>query len=530
MKNRLLFLLLASSAACALWARVPAITNYDAYNFSNTELNGTARFVGVGGAMGALGGDATTMFYNPAGIGIYRSSEVTASLNVHWNNNTIGDCGKNVFTTANLENVSYVGQWAIGASKGKTKGLIGISFGASYNRVKNLDKNSAYSHTKNYSLSQFIADNSYGLPHDKLNGGNFNNDNIGYRAILGYQTYATDIDETKSTTDVPVYESYYGKKASGDVTDDVYITERGRIDEFAISIAGNVSDIFYLGMSFVCDFMDYRRIEDYNEKFNDGASLYSSNSFAATGTGFTYKIGFIVRPTNWLRIGGAYHTPSYYRTNCSYYGKMQMNNLVGITDSQGKKISSAYLDTPTVYENDYVDGPMKAMGSLGFLLGKYGFIGIEYEWANVHGMNIKNSYGRTNDQMNSHTKSYFCDTHTARLGIEVKPIDEMSIRLGGGYTTAPMKSDAARLYYYEDARTDNYFINYGPSYNVTAGLGYRIGRHSIDLAYIWQVSDGKYYEFIDGDSDPAHGPNFEVAPLSYHNVRNQIYLTYSVRF
>lgn len=526
MKNRNILLFCATLLSVTMAAQ--SFTSYDAYNWTNTELNGTARFVGVGGAMGALGGDATTMFYNPAGIGIYRSSEVTASLNVHWNNNTVGGCGQNVFTTANLENVSYVGQWAIGASKGKTKGLIGISFGASYNRVKNMDKNGSYSHSKDYSKSQFLADDSYGQNNVSLDKKEYNNTNIGYRAILGYNASMTDIDESKTSAENPfVYRSYYDALGGGGVTDNVYFTERGRIDEFAISIAGNVSDIFYLGMSFVCDFMDYRRNEDYGETFVNGAKMNTYNTLNASGTGFTYKVGFIVRPTNWLRIGGAYHTPSYYRVNSSNYSSIQA------TDVQWpghQKINPPGAQTPTSYENGYIDGPMKAMGSLGFLLGKYGFIGIEYEWANVSGMFIKNSYGRVNDTMNSQTKGYFCDTHTARLGLEVKPIDEMSIRLGGGYTTAPMKAEAARLYYRTDTRFDTYFINYGPSYNVTAGLGYRIGRHSIDLAYIWQVSDGKYYEFIDGDSDPAHGPNFEVAPLSYHNVRNQIYLTYSVRF
>ncbi|MCQ2359994.1 MAG: hypothetical protein MJ009_00740 [Paludibacteraceae bacterium] len=525
MKQKYVFALIA--VLSGITAMAQSFTSYDAFNFTNTQLNGTARFVGVGGAMGALGGDATTMFYNPAGIGIYRSSEITASLNVHWNNNTIGNCGKNVFTTANLENVSYVGQWAIGASKGKTNGLIGISFGASYNRVRNMDKNGSYSHSKDYSKSQFLARDSYNQDKQYLNKDNFNNNAIGYRAILGYETYLTDIDENKYSPENPfIYKSYYDAIGGGGVTDNVFFTERGHIDEFAISLAGNVSDIFYLGMSFVCDFMDYRRTEDYGETFVNGCKMNTSNTLNARGTGFTYKVGFIVRPTNWLRIGGAYHTPSYYRENSSNYSSVQADLKLPITGER-KNIG---LDTPISSENGYINGPMKALGSIGFLLGKYGFIGIEYEWANVSGMVIKNSYGRVNTTMNEQTKGFFCDTHTARLGLEVKPIDEMSIRLGGGYTTAPMKKDeAARLYYSTDTRFDTHYINYGPSYNVTAGLGYRIGRHSLDLAYIWQVNDGNYYEFI-GNDDSSVGPTFSVSPMSYHNVRNQIYLTYSVRF
>ena len=43
-------------------------TIYDANRWMGSDLNGTARFVGMGGAMGALGGDITTMGTNPAGI------------------------------------------------------------------------------------------------------------------------------------------------------------------------------------------------------------------------------------------------------------------------------------------------------------------------------------------------------------------------------------------------------------------------------------------------------------------------------
>ena len=52
-----------------------AQTIYDATNIAQKELNGTARFVGMGGAMGALGGDISTIGTNPAGIGIYRSND-----------------------------------------------------------------------------------------------------------------------------------------------------------------------------------------------------------------------------------------------------------------------------------------------------------------------------------------------------------------------------------------------------------------------------------------------------------------------
>ena len=69
------------SALVLLWtAGANAQTAYDAAKLVSKDLNGTARFVGMGGAMGALGGDISTMGTNPAGIGIYRSNDVMVSF------------------------------------------------------------------------------------------------------------------------------------------------------------------------------------------------------------------------------------------------------------------------------------------------------------------------------------------------------------------------------------------------------------------------------------------------------------------
>ena len=54
----------------------------DAYRYTKTDIVGTARYMGMAGAFGALGGDITTLSNNPAGIGIYRSSEVVATLSL----------------------------------------------------------------------------------------------------------------------------------------------------------------------------------------------------------------------------------------------------------------------------------------------------------------------------------------------------------------------------------------------------------------------------------------------------------------
>ena len=75
MKTKYIYL-----AAAALVA-VPAFAQetYLDTKLVENDLNGTARYVGMGGAMEALGADISTISTNPAGLGLFRKSQVTLS-------------------------------------------------------------------------------------------------------------------------------------------------------------------------------------------------------------------------------------------------------------------------------------------------------------------------------------------------------------------------------------------------------------------------------------------------------------------
>ena len=49
---------------------------YQIAELGTTDLNGTSRYIGMGGAMGALGGDISTMSPTPAAIGLWQPRQV----------------------------------------------------------------------------------------------------------------------------------------------------------------------------------------------------------------------------------------------------------------------------------------------------------------------------------------------------------------------------------------------------------------------------------------------------------------------
>ena len=78
MNTSKIYLLLSMFIAAA--SSASAQDSYDAQTLSQSDLNGTSRFVGMGGALGALGGDISVMGTNPAGTGLYRKSDAAFTI------------------------------------------------------------------------------------------------------------------------------------------------------------------------------------------------------------------------------------------------------------------------------------------------------------------------------------------------------------------------------------------------------------------------------------------------------------------
>ena len=74
--KRISFLAAMSFTAVAAFGQ----ETYENTNLVENDLNGTARYVGMGGAMDALGADISTIGTNPAGIGLFRKSQVTGTF------------------------------------------------------------------------------------------------------------------------------------------------------------------------------------------------------------------------------------------------------------------------------------------------------------------------------------------------------------------------------------------------------------------------------------------------------------------
>src|SRR5690242_15408761 len=91
MKQCLFTALLLVMAVTASFAQLPE----DVLRYNYFQQQGTARSIAIGGAMGALGGDISALYVNPAGLGMYKTREIVLSPGFAINNNKAAFRGTN---------------------------------------------------------------------------------------------------------------------------------------------------------------------------------------------------------------------------------------------------------------------------------------------------------------------------------------------------------------------------------------------------------------------------------------------------
>ena len=192
-----------------------AQTIYDGAKLTGKDLNGTARFVGMGGAMGALGGDISTMGTNPAGIGLYRSSDVMTSFGFSLYGNESQYLGKKFnsdLTKGDFNNIGFV----FSSKIGNETPLRFVNFGFNYHKAKSFNNNMRMEGNLGlYSQTYLMASQAAGI--EKWGDSPYTDNGIGWLSILGADAgLIRDItihDKTGGVNNIPyTYKDEQGKE------------------------------------------------------------------------------------------------------------------------------------------------------------------------------------------------------------------------------------------------------------------------------------------------------------------------------
>lgn len=559
--NRLLLASLGLLCAGGMAAQ----SSMDAFRYSQSDLKGTARFMGMAGAFGALGGDLSTLSQNPAGIGVYRNSEIglTMSLDMQSAKSTtnLGDF-KTDQTKFLFNNIG--GVWTM---KFKSSVMPNINLGFTYNRAASFNRRYKGTSRLSNSVSNYMADlaNDAGLVEDQLSVSNGDPWLSGapWLSVLGFQSYCIyPTYMTDSQYEVPYWEGQWehGQTSGIGMFD---VEESGYVDEYNIALGGNISNVVSWGMDFGITYMSYKENSTWSEQLDNAwvngvlsptSDFSLGNRYSAYGTGFTYRLGVIVKPIQELRIGLAVQTPTWYRLSESFIGGMLFNN-----PDRNNALQEVQTNNGLNGSNTFnFRAPMKLTASVAGVIANRFIISADYEWQPYTQMQFSSasnySYGynpwyddyywpdvwgspwnRPSPESpdtragmfesspfantNSDIKDDFRSQNTLRLGAEFRVTPRFSVRAGYSFVSSPVTPKAYNneIQIFPAGTMTNFRLNDVTNY-ITCGLGYKISLFYVDLAYVYKHTKAAFRPYPTNASGTSSTTPFADLGLSNHQL------------
>ena len=458
----------------------------DAVRYSDLQTIGTARTAGVGGSFGAMGGDFGSMVINPAGMGDFRKSELNFGFAFNSNQNVTtvvrpdyrGDGLFDGPSTINDVNLN-IGNIGFVVHKRPTGSILKTSnFSIGMNQLKNFSEEFQWGTVTEGSITERFTERANGLDLNELDD---------FEAGLAYDAGA--IYESTNPLAVFVYQSDL-LDSTALVNKSQFVERSGKMNEVSIGWAGNLGNVINIGVSGSMPFVSFEEYKTYNEDV--GADAGVDNPFdrleyreilSTTGFGFNFKAGATAKLGKVMRLGVAYHSPSWLRLQDDYSTELDYSY---IEDGVSNRLQA---ESPDGSFNYNLKTTGKVIASAGALLNfgeVKGFINGDVEFENFRGANFdftgRDSSPSTFEyqrEVNDDIDGELTNAMTFRLGGELA-YKKMRVRLGIQGEGSPYLID------------DKSFIRR----TISTGLGYRGDRFYIDAtAFVYADEEG-YYPYL----------------------------------
>ena len=455
--------ILTAALLLALAAGAGAQNMYDAITFSQNHYFGTARSMAMGNAVTALGGDLGSVVINPAGSAVagYGQFVITpgftiSAVNSSWSpegENSYGPASRLSQTRMNMPSIGFVGEF----KTGKRIGVKAVSFGIVSTQTNNYNfaSDGFGTNSRTSKIAEF-ADAAYGYPESTLaNYNSFDNSDAPWDLLTAYQggmygPYGWDALYAGVTEAIADDGSYH--YVPGNLSQTSSRTKRGSKNDLIFNMAVNISDRLYIGFNVGLPTARYR----YNESFYESAvdpsqfpivyqdmdtdylTYFKRGSYSydylADMAGIYAKIGVIVRPTDNLRLGASFQTPTTYTIS----ERWQHYAATSFDDNY-------YDDSQYSPEGEYeytLRSPYRASFGLAYTFGKAGVISVDYELADYSVMRFnelhRNRLSSETYLVENMTNRYFTGVaHNVRVGGEFKVTPQFSVRAGYTLATSP---------------------------------------------------------------------------------------------
>ena len=439
----------ASVLLAALAFEAGAQNWMDALTYAENDYLGTARSVGMGNAMTAVGGDLGSLTFNPAGSAVssYSQFTITPGLSIssvfgqgtQLDGKPFGfeDAVKTRQNRFQLPNVGAV----IVYDMHRSSGLKRVSFGLVGNMTRDYNNYVRATGTNDYTtLAASLASQADGYPVSTLNGSYYADDIPSWETLVGYQSGIFDpIPESTNYLGLTERLLDNGDRQLADRIGQNYGLKRtGYKYDLLMNLGLDFSDRFFLGANIGISTLSFRNEETRSEEALSGAnypsgfnSLRVRSAYVDEASGIYAKIGFIARPFGGgLRIGAAIQTPTIYEFRENY-------EVRGSSVAHGKTMSANSPQDEWFYN---LKTPLRFNAGLAYTIGKVGLLSADYELCDYRAMRFRPAYESPNADFtgrNRDMQEFLTASHVIRVGGELKPTNGMAIRVGYNYTTSP---------------------------------------------------------------------------------------------
>ncbi len=470
----------------------------DALRYSESIVEGDARYMAMGGALSSLGGNLSAMSTNPAGSAVFKKSILEISPTYLYTKSENYYLGYNRSFVSSLA----IPNWGLVLYKPLKQNDVfasGISFGFGMNSQNHFNQNLTFTGTNNSSslTDDFVRlANQAGNP----NSGGADNMDPSYEG-LAWETYLMDYDSLVNNTYFSDFINNDGTASYGEYQNIEYNRE-GQKREYLLNFGVDFSEYVFFGANLAITDLYYSETKIITEKDKAQAKEFLNNYSYSTrldvnGNGVGGKFGVILRPIEYIRIGLAAHTPVLYNISEDYEAELEA--------AYDKDIDGA---GNTAYKKDYtstfdykVGQPAKFVGSLGFVYKNVFNLGVDMETMNYSQCSLQSDIESMSEQ---------------RAGIQRELRNVNNIKCGGEFRYGPFSFRAGYAIFgnpYKNVTGDNFYRK-----DISGGVGLATNVMYCDLS--WVRAQSKQYNLLYS--------NFAGDDVESHSTLKRDYVTFTV--
>ncbi len=459
----------------------------DALRYGESFVEGNGRYMAMGGATTALGGNVGSLSVNPAGSAVFKKSVFELSPSYQYTKSENHYTGYDKAFASKIR-IPSLGLVAYKPMKQNSVFVSGLSFAFAMNAQNRYDETIKYT-TKNATNS--LTDDFVRLASNNKWYDNYN--------TLAWNSYLLD-----SLSDGTIYSDYIKDGVYGQYQD-ATIDRTGVKREYLFNFGVDFSEWVFIGADLVFENIAYSETKKITEKDkNDNLEYLNSFTYTenleATGNGVGGKFGILARPIEYIRIGAAVHTPIKYNISEDYESRIVANYDKPINADGKTQVSSKYTSS-----NSYkVAQPAKFVGSLGFVYKNIANVGVDIET-----MNFSNSMFEADFDISDANETI--DTTLGKV---------TNLKCGGEFRYGPFTFRAGYAMYgnpYKNVSGDNFYRN-----DYSAGVGLATNTMYCDLSWLRAKTkqNNTLYKNLAGDDLTANSTL----------KRDYITITFGVKF